>query len=265
VSPPGNATAPIQEIITDMYTPGPSQNENIVVSAWDDNTKPNQQAMYRDVIARSCRGCHASSSFPKLNFNKPSNFLVSDVDGAAKLYPAEVRICVDHVMPHSKVTHRLYWTSVNPNQPSLFHLFGDTQGVALPLWDPTLSCPVYVAGGTTPISPFVTDVQPIFSTKCAICHIGSSAPPTCKHMDLSTGNSRGNIVGVSAGELPSMNRVTAGDHTQSFLWHKIDGSQGTLGANNSCGPGNSQMPLGGSLTPAQISAIQTWIDGGANP
>jgi hypothetical protein len=47
--------------------------------------------------------------------------------------------------------------------------------------------------------------------------------------------------------------VVPGDANASVLYKKIDGS-GAYGSN---------MPLGGSLSPAQIEIIRRWIDEGA--
>jgi cytochrome c5 len=265
ISPPDPV---ISEVITEMYAgfsqADPNvQDEDFVVSGWRDPAKPLQESMYRDVVSRTCRTCHEASPFPKLNFREASDFLTTDGEGNAKLASAEIRVGVNHVMPHSKVTHKLFWSSINPHQPAVFQLFGDTFGAGLG-WSGTL-LGNYTPGGTTPVTDFTTKVQPIFTSKCAVCHAGGSPPPQCKPLNLSSGSAHGAIVGITAGELPAMNRITPNNVNQSYLWFKINGTQGGLpGLNNACDPqGNAKMPIGGSLTATEINDLTSWINTGA--
>ena len=72
----------------------------------------------------------------------------------------------------------------------------------------------------------------------------------------------------AAGELPTMNRITANDHNQSYLWHKINGTQGGLsGLNNACNFNQNQQmpPPSGGLSATEISDLTSWIDTGAQP
>ena len=91
--------------------------------------------------------------------------------------------------------------------------------------------------------------------------------PSCScHADGSGGMKLGNdaasafaaIVGVPSNDVPGMSRVEPGDSDNSYLFHKVEGTQLDVG-----GEGN-QMPVGG-LNPAQIDTIKQWIDGGAQP
>jgi mono/diheme cytochrome c family protein len=180
----------------------------------------------------------------------------------------ETRVCLQHVMPHSKLTHKLFWTSVNPHQPGIFQLFGDTYATGLNGWNGTL-CGNFTPGGQTPVTDFTTKIQPIFTANCAVCHAGNSAPPTCKPMNLSSGNAYANIVNVTAGELATMNRITPNNPSQSYLFHKINGTQGGLGGlNNNCNVSgqNQQMPPpSGGLSGSEIADIMSWINTGATP
>ena len=88
----------------------------------------------------------------------------------------------------------------------------------------------------------------------ASCHTGASAP---QGMDLSAGNAYSNVVGVASTELPTMERVSPNAPLESYLVHKLRGSQGIIG-----GIG-SRMPLGGSVTDDQLAAIVAWILSGA--
>ena len=69
----------------------------------------------------------------------------------------------------------------------------------------------------------------------------------------------GDIVGAFSSQ-SSLRQVEPGDHEASYLWHKVNGSQGSVGGEG------SRMPRGApALTQAQIDDLTNWIDGGANP
>lgn len=104
---------------------------------------------------------------------------------------------------------------------------------------------------------FARDIQPIFSGNCAFsgCHAGT-APQ--QGMNLSAGVAYANIMCVQANERPGMMRVRPLQPDSSYLVHKIQGTQTTVGGSG------GQMPLG--LTPLsgqQISLIRAWITEGA--
>ena len=256
----------ISEIVTEMYG-GISQvdpnvqDEVFVVTGW--NAQPMQQTMYRDVVGRSCRTCHASHSFPSLRFNLASQL-------TDNLAAPETRVCVQHVMPHSKLTHKLFWTSVNPHQPGIFQLFGDTYGNGLNGWNGTL-CGDFTPGGQSPVTVFGSMIQPIFdgvgtgAAACSSCHSGSpiSAPAG---LVLTAASSYGNIFNVNSSQVPGLKRVLPNDHLNSYLWLKIDGSQGAVGGFG------GRMPLGCNpsgantcLEAAEINKIRDWINSGAGP
>src|SRR5262249_2674493 len=60
----------VAEIITKMYAGGPPQDENFVAAGW--NAQPPQQAMYTNVVAHTCRSCHATNSLPSIRFDQTS-------------------------------------------------------------------------------------------------------------------------------------------------------------------------------------------------
>ncbi len=93
---------------------------------------------------------------------------------------------------------------------------------------------------------FSADVQPIFNQACVSCH------PNSGNLDLTATNAYNQLVNVNASGY-SGKRVVPGDAENSILYKKIDGS-GAYGSN---------MPLGGSLSNAQINTIKQWIDEGA--
>jgi mono/diheme cytochrome c family protein len=93
---------------------------------------------------------------------------------------------------------------------------------------------------------FSADVQPIFDSHCVSCH------PSSGNLDLRSGYSYNNLVNRPASGYNGI-LVVPGDANASVLYKKIDGS-GAYGSN---------MPLGGSLSSAQIEIIRRWIDEGA--
>ncbi len=101
------------------------------------------------------------------------------------------------------------------------------------------------------------DVQPIFSGVCAVpgCHAGTTPEEA---LNLSQGLAHSNIVNVSAKQLAGMLRVRPGQPDQSYLVHKIQGTQASVG-----GTGNRMPLVGTPLTQAQIDTIRDWIAAGA--
>ena len=116
---------------------------------------------------------------------------------------------------------------------------------------------VAATGGCTGGACFAQDIQPIFSSNCALsgCHAGT-APQ--QGMNLSAGVAYANIVCVPSTERPGMMRIRPFEPDSSYLFHKIQGTQTTVGGSG------AQMPLGAApLSAQQISLIRTWITQGA--
>jgi hypothetical protein len=113
-------------------------------------------------------------------------------------------------------------------------------------------------GGTPPPTeppPGTADFQEIqdtiFTPACTGCHAGASAP---RGLRLDEGNSYAMLVGVASSEVPSLQRVQAGDAENSYLVHKIEGRAAV----------GDRMPLGGPpLSQEQIDLIKQWIIAGA--
>ena len=99
-------------------------------------------------------------------------------------------------------------------------------------------------------------VQPILSTSCALsgCHAGASPQ---EGMNLSSGLMHSNTVNVPSNE-SSLDRIEPGQPDQSYLVHKIQGTQGTVGGSG------VRMPFGGApLSQANIDIIRAWVADGA--
>ncbi|MCI0342735.1 MAG: hypothetical protein L0216_16605 [Planctomycetales bacterium] len=103
---------------------------------------------------------------------------------------------------------------------------------------------------------FGNDVQAIFSARCTGCHAGAFAP---FGLDLTTGNSRGNLVNVQSGQVAPDLCVRPGNSATgaggSYLVEKVKLASPRQGL---------QMPrFGTPLTAAQIRLIEGWVDWGA--
>ncbi|MCB9763489.1 MAG: hypothetical protein H6739_27225 [Alphaproteobacteria bacterium] len=100
-----------------------------------------------------------------------------------------------------------------------------------------------------------SDVQAIFQQRCSSCHAGSNPSAS---LDLVSNDAYSNIVDQPSLELPSMDLIEPGDSANSYLFHKISGTQATVG-----GSGARMPRTGSALTTQQIALIETWIDEGA--
>ena len=103
---------------------------------------------------------------------------------------------------------------------------------------------------------FAADVwTPIFEPSCSCHQLGS---PGMLLMGTDAPSAYASIVGKpSTGS--TLNYVTPGDSSQSYIFHKVNNSHVEAGG------AGGRMPLGGTLTEEQITTIETWIDDGALP
>lgn len=108
-------------------------------------------------------------------------------------------------------------------------------------------------GETAGALSFETDIAPILIDNCS-CH-GDGAPSP----DLGEGHGYDSIVGVQSEGLKSMLLVQPGSHQDSYLWHKIDGSQYDVGGKG------KPMPPSDQLLAVDMALITAWIDEGALP
>jgi hypothetical protein len=128
---------------------------------------------------------------------------------------------------------------------------GDGTGLD-PTGDPTACAPV--PAGTV---SFCAQVQPIFTANCAFsgCHAGASPQ---LGQNLSPGQAYASIVNVPSVEAPALDRVEPFDPETSYLVHKLEGTQASVGGSGGL------MPLGqGALPAADIQLIRAWITEGA--
>lgn len=120
----------------------------------------------------------------------------------------------------------------------------------------SMSDPVTVAVSNAPASTVkLADLQAdVFTPQCSGCHSGGGGSLPAS-MDLtSTEASYAALVGVASEQVPALQRVEAGNADDSYLIHKVEGTQSV----------GSQMPVGGSfLSESTIAMIREWIDAGA--
>lgn len=102
---------------------------------------------------------------------------------------------------------------------------------------------------------FNNDIQPILDARCVVCHMTGAAQG---ELALEAGTSYQALVGVSSTQSKLL-RVKPGDPTNSYLVHKLEGTQGEVGGSG------TQMPQGtGALPQAQLDLILRWIEAGAH-
>ncbi len=106
-------------------------------------------------------------------------------------------------------------------------------------------------GGTTTALSYDRDVEPILVV-CTGCHQGSSSG------GFNFDDGLPDLFQASQ-DVPSLDYVSPGAHTDSYLWHKVNGSHGSVGGSG------SRMPIGGTLSDEDIATLADWIDAGAEP
>lgn len=110
------------------------------------------------------------------------------------------------------------------------------------------------AGAGAGAVSFDRDIQPKLNEACN-CH--QSTPILMAPFSLKTGEAYGNLVGMPSIQLPSMMRVKPGSLNESYLWHKINGTQAEVGGSGTIMP--STLPL----RQDERDLFGTWIASGA--
>jgi methionine-rich copper-binding protein CopC len=104
---------------------------------------------------------------------------------------------------------------------------------------------------TTLTADFESIQANVFTPLCTTCHSGASAPYGLR---LDATNSYALLVGVDSGEVPTLQRVQAGNPDASYLIQKLIGSAAV----------GDRMPYGGPYLPqSTIDVIRQWIANGA--
>jgi uncharacterized protein (TIGR03118 family) len=96
----------------------------------------------------------------------------------------------------------------------------------------------------------------IFTPKCAGCHTGGGATLPSSMNLTSAANTHAALVNVTSLNEPAFKRVLPGDPNNSYIIHKLEGTQ-IVGA---------RMPFGGPfLDQPTIDQVRAWIQAGAAP
>lgn len=101
---------------------------------------------------------------------------------------------------------------------------------------------------------YALDIQPIWNSECSGCHTGRGSSG---RLSLNSTVSYTNLVNHASNDLPSMDRVEPLSTATSYLWHKLSGTQLTVGGRG------DDMPESGPLSSADMDIIETWITEGA--
>jgi hypothetical protein len=123
----------------------------------------------------------------------------------------------------------------------------------------TTSAAVAVTVNNVAGPPAVTLAQlqtDIFTPRCASCHTGTGGGlPGVMNLTSAT-ESFNALVNVTSLQEPTFKRVLPGNPTDSYIIHKLEGTQVVGG----------RMPQGGPfLDQATIDQVKAWIQAGANP
>jgi hypothetical protein len=103
---------------------------------------------------------------------------------------------------------------------------------------------------------FETTVQPLLNQACN-CH--QSTPVLMAPFSLKPGEAYGNMVQRPSMQLPSMLLVKPGALNESYLWHKVNGTQLEVGGEGMI------MPYTVPLVAAELAVLERWIAAGAAP
>jgi len=222
-------------------------------------------------VARAIRDGTATITVSSGDFTDSMEVTVEQMAAALVVLPASMSLMAtltDRISVHVEDARgnvmnnsTIMWESDDPAVATVDPATGVITGVTVGTAMITATSGTAASDVALAVIPFATatfsgSVEPIFTMTCATasCHTGASAP---QGMDLSAGNAYSNVVAVASTELPTMERVSPNAPLESYLVHKLRGSQGVVG-----GIG-SRMPLGGSVSDDEIAAIVAWILSGA--
>ena len=107
---------------------------------------------------------------------------------------------------------------------------------------------------------FAADIWPLLMAKCS-CHSNGGEPSDALNGGLvfTMADAYDALVGAPAVDVPAMSQVEPGEPSQSYLWHKIAGTQASVGG------AGLQMPPGPPLSASERALVEGWILAGAPP
>jgi uncharacterized protein (TIGR03118 family) len=183
-----------------------------------------------------------------INATATDNVGIAQVVFQQRIGTTTTTISTDTTAPYAAT---LDTTTIANGAASLLAVATDTGG------NVTTSALVAVTVNNVPAAPTLAQLQTtIFTPSCASCHTGvGGALPGSMNL-TSAGASFTALVNVASLEVPALKRVLPGDPTNSYIVHKLQGTQ-TVGA---------QMPFGGPfLSQPTIDTLKAWITAGAAP
>jgi hypothetical protein len=109
------------------------------------------------------------------------------------------------------------------------------------------------AHAADPVS-FSKDIVPVLRNQCAVCHLTGTEPG---NMSLVPKAAYTTLVGAPSTE-SKLQRVKPGSAQESYLMHKLDGTQISVGGQG------ARMPFDGPPLDAEtLDKIRRWIEAGA--
>ena len=110
------------------------------------------------------------------------------------------------------------------------------------------------SAGTT---SYARDVDPIVTRSCATsgCHDAEAE----EGLDLRSAVALASLVDVPAEQAP-LDRVEPGDPAASYFWHKLNGTQSSVG-----GRGDTMPKDAPPLSAEELALIEAWISEGTLP
>ena len=212
---------------------------------WDDDISPLLQA--------ECTGCHVGgASSGNANFDSYSTV----VD-----FPSDDVPSMDLIEP-SDATNSYLWHKLNDTQSTVGGGGGwMPKGTTTGLDKADLAMiETWISEGapesqpsTTPTYTWDADISPLLQVECTGCHVGGASSGNANFDSYST------VVDFPSDDVPSMDLIEPSDATNSYLWHKLNDTQSTVGG------GGGWMPKGTTtgLDKADLAMIETWISEGA--
>lgn len=103
---------------------------------------------------------------------------------------------------------------------------------------------------------YAAHVEPLVIQACN-CH--QTSPVLMAPFSLKLGEGYANLVGVASAQVPSMQLVEPGVLNDSYLWHKVNGTQAEVGGVGAI------MPPTVPLDAGERRIFEQWIAAGAAP
>jgi hypothetical protein len=117
-------------------------------------------------------------------------------------------------------------------------------------------CAADVDDEPEPGPSYEATVQPLFNLACN-CH--QTTPILMAPFSLKQGEAYANLVQKPSMQLATMMLVKPSSLNESYLWHKVNGTQLEVGGSG------QKMPSTLPLDAMQLLVIERWIAGGAAP